>query len=117
MYEVKIYKDKNGKSEIKEYLQHLAERQIKDNRIRFNKISAYIELLSKNGLKLNEIYIKKIDKELWELRPIRDRIIFAVDNNKEFVLLSIFMKQTRKTPRSEIEKARRFLEDYKKRSG
>ena len=76
----------------------------------------YIDLLSECGLTLTEPYIKKLDKEIWELRPLRDRILFASWCNNKFVLLSIFMEQTQKTPKSEIEKAKRLLEDYKKRS-
>ena len=59
---------------------------------------------------------KKLDKEIWELRPLRDRILFASWYNNKFILLSVFMKQTQKTPKVEIEKAKRLLEDYKKRS-
>lgn len=76
----------------------------------------YIDLLSECGLTLTEPYIKKLDKEIWELRPLRDRILFASWCDNKFVLLSIFMKQTQKTPKREIEKAKRLLEDYKKRS-
>ena len=61
-------------------------------------------------------YIKHLDKEIWELRPIRDRILFASLYNNKFILLSIFMKQTQKTPKNEIEKAKKFLDDYRKRS-
>lgn len=115
MYNIIIYEDKNGKSEIVEYLKQLHNNPNKDNRIKFNKISTYIELLSKNGLALNEPYIKHIDKEIWELRPLRDRILFTSWCNNKFILLSIFMKETKKTPKKEIEKARNILEDYKKR--
>ena len=76
----------------------------------------YIDLLSECGLTLKEPYIKKLDKEIWELRPLRNRILFASWYNNRFVLLSVFMKQSQKTPKSEIEKAKRLLEDYKKRS-
>ena len=76
----------------------------------------YIDLLSECGLTLTEPYIKKLDKEIWELRPLRDRILFASWCNNKFILLSVFMKQTQKTPQIEIEKAKRLLEDYKKRS-
>jgi len=76
----------------------------------------YIDLLAQEGLKLKEPYIKKLDKEIWELRPLRDRILFASWYNNKFVLLSVFMKQTQKTPKKEIEKAMKYLEDYKKRS-
>lgn len=37
-------------------------------------------------------------------------------NNNKFILLSVFIKQTRKTPKKEIEKAKRYLQDFKKRS-
>lgn len=68
----------------------------------------------KNGI--GEPYIKYINNEIWELRPIRDRILFASLCNNKFILLNLFMKETNKTPQREIEKARRLLEDYKDRS-
>jgi len=116
LYEIEFYKDENGKNEIKEYLKFLKDSNSKDNNIKYNKIKMYIELLSQYGLKLGEPYIKKIDKEIWELRPIRDRILFASMYNNKFILLSYFMKQTQKTPRKEIKKAKNLLENYKKRS-
>lgn len=116
MYEIEMYEDKNGYSEVYEYINELNKNNNKDNRIKLKKINMYIELLSKHGLSLTEPYIKKLDKDIWELRPLRDRILFASWCNNKFVLLSIFMKQTQKTPKSEIEKAQRLLEDYKKRS-
>lgn len=116
MYNIEIYADKNEKSEIRDYLHTLKESKTKDDRIKFNKITSYIELLSRNGLALNEIYIKHIDNKIWELRPLRDRILFASWYNNTFILLNIFMKQTQKTPIREIEKAKRLLEDYKNRS-
>lgn len=96
-------------------MKQLQNNETKDNRIKFNKISIYIELLAKNGLTLNENYLKHIEKEIWELRPLRDRILFANWSNNEFIVLSIFMKETRKTPKKEIEKAKKLLEDYRKR--
>ena len=92
MYIIELYESENGESEIKDYL------------------------LAEYGLKLTEPYIKKLDDEIWELRPLRDRILFAGWCNNKFVLLSVFMKQTQKTPKREIEKAKRLLEDYKRRS-
>lgn len=117
MFDIEIYEDKNGKSDIYEYIQRLNKSKSKENRQKLKKINMYIELLSEYGLTLTEPYIKKLDKEIWELRPLRDRILFASWCNNKFVLLSVFMKQTQKTPRSEIEKAKRLLKDYKKRSG
>ena len=88
----------------------------KDSKIKFNKIIAYIRLLKKHGLLLGTPYIKHLDSDIWELRPLRDRILFAYWDNNKFILLSYFMKQTQKTPPKEIEKAKRLLKDYKNRS-
>ena len=116
MYEIEFYEDKHGKSEIYEYIQQLRNNLNKENKQKLKKIYMYIDLISQEGLKLSEPYIKKLDKEIWELRPLRDRILFASWRDNKFVLLSVFMKQTRKTPKREIEKAKRLLEDYKRRN-
>lgn len=73
-------------------------------------------MLRYNGLNIGETYVKKLDNEIWELRPTRDRILFASWHNNKFILLNIFMKQTQKTPKREIEKAKKMLKDYIKRS-
>ncbi len=77
MYNIEIYEDKNGNSEVKEYLQKLGSNNNKNNRIKLNKINLYINMLSEYGLSLGEPYIKHINGEIWELRPIRNRILFA----------------------------------------
>ena len=117
MYNIEIYEDENGKSEIQEYIKELQRRNNKSDKIKFNKIVSYIRMLSKNGLNLGFPFIKHLENDIWELRPLRDRILFAYYKEHSFVLLSIFMKKTQKTPRREIEKAKRILEDYKDRRG
>ena len=42
-------------------------------------------MLKANGLSLGEPYIKHIDSDIWELRPIKDRILFAYWNNNKFI--------------------------------
>ena len=116
MFEILLYKDKNGKSEVEQYITKLRKNNNKDSRIKFEKIISYIRILRSEGLSIGEPYIKHLKQEIWELRPLRDRILFASWCNNKFILLSVFMKQTRKTPKNEIEKAQRLLEDYKKRS-
>lgn len=116
MYDIIIYEDKNGRSEIKEYIRSLKNKKDKDSNINYNKIIAYIRVLRQNGLKAGEPYIKHIDNEIWELRPLRNRILFASWYNNKFILLSVFIKDTNKTPNREKVKAKRLLEDYKKRS-
>ena len=38
MHEIIFYEDKNGKSEIQNYLERLSKKKDKDSRIKFNKI-------------------------------------------------------------------------------
>lgn len=112
MYNVIFYEDKRGRSEIKEYLKKLQKKKDKESKMKFSKITSYLDMLVKRGYSIGEPYIKHLEDEIWELRPLRDRILFAYFDNNEFILLSIFMKKTQKTPKSEIEKAKRYLRDY-----
>lgn len=116
MFNVVFYKDKNDKSEIEEYLLNLQMKNDKNSRIKSNKLIAYINMLSQHGTNLGEPYVKHLVNDIWELRPLRDRILFACINNNKIILLNIFMKQTPKTPKSEILKAKRLLNDFIKRS-
>lgn len=116
MYQIKFYLDNNGRSEVIEYLQQLRkQKNNKDAKIKLSKITAYIDLLEENGLLLGQPYIKHLEDDIWELRPLRDRILFAYLTNNTFILLSQFIKQTQKTPRREIERAKRYLKDYRQR--
>lgn len=117
MYEITFYKDSNGKSEVFEYIKELKSKDNKENKQKAKKIDLYIRLLQEYGLTLTEPYIKKVDGEIWELRPLRDRIMFASWCDNKFIMLSVFMKDTQKTPKREIEKAKRLLKEYKNRSG
>ena len=65
---------------------------------------------------MGEPYIKHIDGDIWELRPIRDRILFAEWTGSSFLLISHFVKKTQKTPPREIKKAKRLLKAYRERS-
>ncbi len=60
---------------------------------------------------------KHLDGEIWELRPLSNRILYAYYDNDTFVLLHHFVKKTQKTPKSEIEKAKREIEDYRRQKG
>lgn len=53
--------------------------------------------------------------EIWELRPIRDRIFFVAWVDGSYVLLHHFMKKTQKTPVKEIEQVKRELADLRER--
>jgi phage-related protein len=111
MYSVFHYRGKNGRSPTQEYIDALATKNDKDSRIKLNKIYEHIKYLSEAGTQAGEPYVKHLDGDIWELRPIRDRILFAAWNGQSFILLHHFMKKTQKTPRREIERAERNLAD------
>lgn len=111
MHKIYFYKDKNGNEPIAEYIWQLSQKKDKDSRIKLNKIRDYIKTLSEHGTHAGEPYIKHLDGDIWELRPLRDRILFVGWVNGSFVLLHHFMKKTQKTPAREIEKAKRELAD------
>lgn len=97
MYEIYFYRDKNGREPVAEYLTKLADRKDKDSRIKLNKIRDYLEMLSRSGTQAGEPYFKHLDGEIWELRPLRDRILFVAWMNGSYVLLHHFLKKKQKT--------------------
>lgn len=116
MFKVFFYKDKKGKSSVESYIQGLAAKNDKDSRIKLNKIYEHIKYLSEAGPQAKEPYAKHIDGDIWELRPLRDRILYTAWDGQSFILLHQFMKDTQKTPPREIKQAKRNLADYRERS-
>ena len=115
MHNVYFYRDRSGKEPVAEYIAELAAKKDKESRVKLSKIRDYIKMLSEYGTRAGEPYIKHIDGEIWELRPLRDRILFVGWVNSSFVLLHQFMKKTHKTPSLEIDQAKREIADLKER--
>lgn len=115
MYDIFFYRDKDGNEPVYEYLKELRGKNDKDSRIKSTKILDYIEVLRRHGKSAGEPYIKHLEDDIWEIRPLRDRILFAAWVNNSFVLLHHFVKKTQKTPRREIVRAKRLLADFKER--
>ena len=101
MFEVEFYFDKNGRSEIIEFLDELKNKTSKTDRVNREKILAYIGALQKYGTRIGKPYVKHIENELWELRPLGNRIFFFYWKDNKFVLLHHFIKKTQKTPQKE----------------
>ena len=115
MHEIPFYRNRNGVAPVYEYLQELNRRTDKNSRIKAGKVSDYITRLSEEGTFAGLPYVKHIEGDIWELRPLKDRIFFVAWYNDSYVLLHQFRKETQKTPPREIEKARREYEDLKER--
>lgn len=58
---------------------------------------------------------RHIEDDIWELRPLDNRFMYAYITGNKIIVLSYFIKRTNKTPKSEIDKAKRRLEEYRNR--
>ena len=93
-----------------EYLQNLSKDKSKNSKIHLEKINDYVSLLSKYGTFLGAPYVKKIGDDLWELRPLNNRIFFFTKSQDGYVLLHAFRKTSQKTPKLEIKRAIREIQ-------
>ena len=116
MHEIEFYKDKNGHQPVVEFMRELNNNNSKDARIRLQKFRDYIKLLQIHGTFVGKPVVKHLDGPIWELRPLKDRVFFAGAYEGGFVLLHHFEKKSQKTPKREIEQAKREYQDYLERS-
>ncbi len=80
-----------------------------DMQARFQRI---VQMIQAYGLeRVKEPHIKHLEQKLWEIRMKgRDgisRAIYVAASGKRVVVLRAFVKKTQKTPRSEIELAKK----------
>lgn len=84
-----------------------------DSRASFERI---VKLVQTFGLeRVHEPYIKHVEARLWEMRLRgRDgiaRALYITASGRRVVILRVFVKKTQKTPRREIELARRRAQE------
>lgn len=117
IFDVEFYQKENGKIPVQEFIYSLSPK------LRAKAFSD-IELLKNLGNDLREPYTKPIkgkeNKGLYELRikfsnDIARVFYFTYYDNK-YVLLHGFIKKTMKTPKGEIDKARKYMNDYIRRN-
>lgn len=114
-YEIEIYEDKKGKSQIMDWIKELDSNPTKENKSTLKKLYYQMERLEYDGTFVGEPLVKQIDGKLWELRPIPNRVFFATLEDNQLLLLHQFRKKTQKTPKNEIEQAKRELADWLER--
>jgi phage-related protein len=119
LFEIDFYRDANGRSDVLDYIKELRKKSdsSKNDRINYQKILSYINLLKRMGLSVGEPVLKSLGEGLYELRPERNRILFFYWDNNKYVMLSHFIKKTQKTPKREIDKAKRRRKDYIENGG
>ena len=100
MYEIEFYYDRNGKSEIIEFLDGLKEKATtsKNERINREKILTYIGALQRYGTRIGMPYVKHIAGDIWELRPLGNRIFFFIGKIISLFSCIILLRKRRKHP-------------------
>lgn len=83
------------------------------------KLLRLVLLLEENGNELREPYSKPLGNGIFELRAPQGntiaRILYFFVAGNIIVLTNGFIKKTRKTPRSEIQTAKKYRKDYLQR--
>lgn len=69
------------------------------------------------GTRIGKPIVKHIEGDLWELRPLKNRIFFFYWRDDKFILVHYYIKKTQKTPKREIEKAMANIRDWIERNG
>lgn len=85
------------------------------------KLLKSIELLGDYGNSLREPYSKYLNDGIFELRIKQandiSRILYFFVVGKKIILTNAFIKKTQKTPKSEIEMAKKYRTDFIEREG
>jgi phage-related protein len=113
LYEILFYRDARGKEPVKDFIDNLGAKQDKNSRVNYNKIVAHMRILQSQGVSAGLPTMRRLEGDIWELRPIDNRILFATWDGEVFILLHHFSKKTQKTPRAEIETAKRRLAEIR----
>lgn len=116
IYNINFYTDKKGNEPVKDYIVSLKAKGSKDSLLKLKKIQDYLNVLKRNGTRAGMPYVRHLDGDIWELRPLKDRILFFGYDGNNIILLSHFKKMTQKTPPREIKKAQKLMKDYIERS-
>ena len=109
---VEFYETENGNIPVEEFLKML------DVKMRA-KLLGIIKILQEKGNRLREPYSKHLDDGIFELRGTVgsdiSRVLYFFYYNKKIILTNGFIKKTQKTPKTEIDKAKKYRSDYLER--
>jgi len=109
VWNIEYYQSEPGRSPVAEFIDSL-EAAAKA------RVARILDLLEEFGIELGMPYARHLEKQLWELRVRqarnRYRIIYFLTSGQTFVLLHGLSKKTGPVPRSDLETAKRRLDDY-----
>lgn len=105
-----LYYPEGNQGPVREYLASL----VKDRPRAFARLAVDLEVLGAEGLRSSRITVRPMGGGLWELKRFREgvqyRLFFGVRGGAVW-LLHLLEKKSAKTPRSDLELARRRLKE------
>ena len=111
-FEIIFYRDSSGNNPIEEFLLELSD----SNLVLATKARGSIDKL-RNRAYHKEPFSKYLESGLWELRVKSGtnilRILYTFEKGRIIILLHIFVKKKQKTPKGELEIARKRLQEIK----
>lgn len=111
-FDVEFYEKENGEVPVKSFLLSLNDKMLA-------KIFRIIDVLQDYGPKVRMPHSKALGDGLFEIRAKQgsdiSRVLYFFYIGKKIILTNGFVKKTQKTPKGEIELAKKFREDYLKR--
>ena len=113
-YEIEFYSTKNGERPAEIFLNALDIKMLA-------KILRITDLLEEFGPELRLPYSKHLDDDIFEIRAQQKhditRVLYFFVAGKKIILTNGFIKKTQKTTKTELERAKKYREDYKRRFG
>ncbi len=112
MIEIELYDTEDGKCPMQEYLGSLEPKLLA-------KTLRTIDLLENNGTSLRKPYSSPLGDGIFELRTKQGsditRVLYFFFFGNKAILTNGFTKKTQKTPKSEIDTAKKYKADYERR--
>jgi len=78
------------------------------DKARKSRVDRIYYLFEEYGVSLPSKYFKKLNKEVWELRPGDVRLFLGIKGTKGIIVHGI-LKKTQKTPKQDLELAKRRI--------
>ena len=111
-FKVLFYQKADGSEPVKQFLNSL------DKKMRAKMVRT-IEALQNNGNDLREPYSKHLDNGIFELRAKVgtdiSRVLYFFFIGQRVILTNGFIKKTQKTPKKEINLAKKYRNDFLQR--
>ena len=108
-FEIIFYKTDSGEEPVKDFLKSL------DTKMRA-KMLLSVRIVKEKGYQARMPYSEELEDGIFELRAKVgsdiSRVLYFFVIGRKIVLTNGFIKKTQKTPRSEIERAKRYRADY-----